>query len=95
MRIGKAVYTSPNINSNNQVTSGTRVTIQYNAIDNLTHLSKRSYRYRMMGPLTTNQWSRKTGQTDLDYVFAKPGKYVFEVHKNITLKTNFTAILFF
>ena len=79
LRIGKAVYTSPHINSNNQVTLGTRVTIQYNAIDNLTHPSKRSYRYRMMGPLTTNQWSRKTEKADLDYIFAKQGGYTFEV----------------
>ena len=58
-------------------TTGTRVTIEYNAIDLKTVPEKRQYRYRIKK--LDGEWRRPTRETAFDDFFDKPGEYIFEV----------------
>ncbi|MBM3240962.1 hypothetical protein FJZ31_32165 [Candidatus Poribacteria bacterium] len=58
-------------------TSGTRVTIEYNAIDFRTIPGKRQYRCRIKG--INSGWRNPTKSTSFDYTFDQPGNYTFEV----------------
>jgi len=58
-------------------TIGTRVTIQYGALDYRTLLEKQQYRYRIKE--ADSDWRRPTKATLFDYTFKKPGNYTFEV----------------
>ena len=68
------------------ITTGTRVTIRYNAIDLVTVPEKRQYRVRIEGigddPKQRgiqNNWRPPTKETFFDYTFKKPGSYAFQV----------------
>jgi serine phosphatase RsbU (regulator of sigma subunit)/streptogramin lyase len=56
---------------------GTRVTIEYNAIDPKTLPEKRQYRYRVKE--MDSDWRRPTKEASFDYTFGKSGSYTFEV----------------
>ena len=58
-------------------TPGTRITIEYNAIDFKTVPEKRQYRYRIKE--IDRDWRRPTKATSFDYTFKKAGAYTFEV----------------
>ena len=58
-------------------TTGTRVTIEYNAIDLKTVPEKRQYRYRLK-PVDSD-WRNPTKETSFEDFFDKPGDYTFEV----------------
>jgi len=58
-------------------TLGTRVTIEYNAIDFNTIPEKRQYRYRIQE--VDSDWRRPTKASFFDYTFKKNGTYTFEV----------------
>ena len=58
-------------------TSGTRVTIQYNAIDLKTVKEKRQYRCFIEG--IDSDWRKPTKAGSFDYTFDKPGTYTFAV----------------
>jgi len=66
----------------------TRVTIEYDSIDLKTMPEKRQYRFRVKesdaSRVTRNKsidsdWRKPTKATYLDYTFAEPGEYTFEV----------------
>ena len=57
--------------------TGTRVTIEYNAIDFKTIPEKRQYRYRLRE--IDEDWLRPTIETSFDYSLLEPGEYTFEV----------------
>ena len=59
------------------LTTGTRVTIKYNAIDFKTIPEKRQYRYRLK-PVDSD-WRKSTKETFFDDSFDEPGVYTFEV----------------
>ena len=58
-------------------TIGTRVTIEYNAIDFKTIPEKRQYRCRIKE--LEHDWRQPTKATNFDYTFSKVGTYTFEV----------------
>jgi len=67
-------------------TPGTRVTIEYNAIDFKTIPEKRQYRCRVQAfgkSLSKKEvdadWCKATKETSFDYTFDEPGNYTFEV----------------
>ncbi|MCH8293660.1 response regulator, partial [Candidatus Poribacteria bacterium] len=59
------------------ITSGTRVTIKYHALDFKTPLEKRQYQYRIKE--VDNGWRQPTKATAFDYTFKKSGTYTFAV----------------
>ena len=59
------------------ITAGTRVTIEYNAIDFKTLPERRQYRVRI-GEVDAD-WRRPTKATFFDYTFKKAGTYTFSV----------------
>jgi len=59
------------------LTTGTRVTIEYNAIDFKTIPEKRQYRYCIRE--IDEDWLRPTKETSVDYSLSQPGEYTFEV----------------
>jgi len=59
------------------LTTGTRVTIEYNAIDFKTIPAKRQYRYCIRE--LDEDWLRPTKETSVDYSLSQPGEYTFEV----------------
>ena len=79
LQLGAETYTTKKSKGIHQITSGRRLTVNYSAIDYLTHPIKRQYRYRMKGHSLDENWNRQTTETHFDYVFKKPGKYTFEV----------------
>jgi len=58
-------------------TSGTRITIEYDAIDFKTIPEKRQYRCRIKE--IDSDWRRPMKATSFDYTFDKPGAYTFMV----------------
>ncbi|MFC1713492.1 two-component regulator propeller domain-containing protein [Candidatus Poribacteria bacterium] len=56
---------------------GTRVTIEYNAIDLKTIPEKRQYQYRIRE--TDTNWRKPTKAISSDHTFREPGTYTFEV----------------
>ena len=58
-------------------TPGTRVTIEYNAIDFVTVPEKRQYRCRIKE--IDSDWRKATKATSFDYTFDNPGAYTFQV----------------
>jgi len=69
------VYTD--IQAIGPITTGSRVTIEYNALDFKTVPEKRQYRYRIKGD--DGDWRNPTKETVFDDAFKKPGTYIFEV----------------
>ena len=59
------------------LTTGTRATIEYNAIDFKTIPEKRQYRVRIKE--IDPDWCKPTKSTSFDYTFDKPDTYTFEV----------------
>jgi len=59
------------------ITSGARVTIEYNAIDFKTIPEKRQYRCRIQE--IDGDWRKPTKSSVFDYIFKKPGEYTFSV----------------
>ena len=59
------------------LTTGTRATIEYNAIDFKTIPEKRQYRVRIKE--IDPDWCKPTKSTSFDYTFDKPDNYTFEV----------------
>jgi len=70
-----------------EITMGTRATIEYNAIDFKTMPEKRQYRCRIVsknreiieGNEIDTGWRKPTTSTSFDYTFEKMGAYTFEV----------------
>ncbi|MBC8235973.1 carboxypeptidase regulatory-like domain-containing protein, partial [bacterium] len=58
-------------------TPGTRVTVEYNAIDFVTVPEKRQYRCRIKE--IDSDWRKPTKSASFDYTFKKAGTYTFEV----------------
>ena len=75
----RSTYIDAEIMEMNQITAGTRITIQYNAIDFITHPLKRQYRYRLRGIEKLENWSQQTTDANFDYAFKTSGNYTFEV----------------
>jgi len=59
------------------ITTGSRVTIKYSAIDFVTVPEKRQYRYRIRE--IDSDWRKPTKEDMFDETFNKPGTYTFEV----------------
>ena len=59
------------------ITAGTRVTIEYNAIDFKTLPERRQYRCRIKE--VDDNWRKPTKSVTFDHTFKKPGDYTFEV----------------
>ena len=65
-----------------KITTSTRVTIEYNAIDFQTHPEKRQYRYRILEDdfaAIRNPYSFPTKKTIFEWTPQKAGNYIFEV----------------
>ena len=61
------------------ITSNTRITIEYRAIDFQTLPEKRQYCYRLYQPDDLKPYNPPTKETSLDWTPQKPGDYIFEV----------------
>jgi len=59
------------------ITAGTRVTVEYNAIDFKTLPERRQYRCRIKE--VDDNWRKPTRLVTFDHTFKKPGDYTFEV----------------
>ena len=56
---------------------GTRITIEYSALDFKTVLEKRQYRYRIKE--IDSDWRKPTKEVTFDHTYKEPGTYTFEV----------------